>query len=145
MTLPGQIGSLTVKACLTGPSEICSAESIALDVEVKVPTHTPRIIASGGTTINQLAPEIPIAWADSAPSRMYSTLELDDNGVIRRSAVEAQQVVLPISTLVTRFRVAACNTLGCGPATPWTTLTKPPVNQVPLCVPPQRPLLNGCR
>jgi hypothetical protein len=112
VTLPGQTGSLTVKACLTGPSEICSAESTALDVdvEVKVPTHTPRIIASGGSTINQSVPETPIQWTDLAPSRMYSTLELDDNGVIRRSAVEAQRVVLPVGSLVTRFRVAACNT-----------------------------------
>ena len=64
---------------------------------------------------------------------------------ISRSAIEAQRIVLPVGTLVTRFRVAACNTLGCGPATPWTTLQKPPLNLVPLCVPPQKPLLNGCR
>lgn len=145
VTLPGQIGSLTVKACFAGPSDICSAESTALDVEVKVPTHTPLITISGGSTINQSVPEIPIQWRDLAPSRLYSTLELDDNGVIRRSAVEAQQVVLPVGTLVSRFRVAACNTLGCGPATPWTTLTKPPANLLQPCVPPQRPLLNGCR
>jgi hypothetical protein len=145
VTLPGQTGSLTVKACLAGPPDICSAESTALDIEVKVPTHTPRIIVSGGSTINQSVPEIPIQWTDLAPSRMYSTLELDDNGVIRRSAVEAQKIVLPLGSLVTRFRVAACNTLGCGPATPWTTLTKPLFNVLPPCVPPQRPLLNGCR
>lgn len=145
VTLSALTGSLSVKACLTGPTDLCSTESAAINVEVKVPTHMPTITLSGGSTINQATPEIPVAWSDLAPTRLYSTLELDANGSISRSAVEAQRIVLPVGTLVTRFRVAACNTLGCGPATPWTTLQKPPLNLVPLCVPPQRPLLNGCR
>ena len=144
VTLTGLTGSLTVKACLSGPTDLCSTESAPINVEVKVPTHMPSIVLSGGS-INQATPEIPIVWSDAAPTRMFSTLELDANGVISRSAVEGQRVVFPVATQVSRFRVAACNTLGCGPATPWTTLNKPPIDVVRLCVPPQRPLLSGCR
>jgi len=145
VTLAALSGALTVKACHGGPTDVCSAESATVNVDVKVPTHMPNITVSGGSSINQATPEIPIAWTDLAPTRMYSTLELDANGIISRSAVEGQKTVLPVGTTATRFRVAACNTLGCGPATAWTTLQKPPLNLIPLCVPPQKPLLNGCR
>ena len=94
-------------------------------METKIPTHMPAITQRGGSTINQLNPEIPIQWSDLAPSRLYSTIELDEAGVVSRRAIEGQKLLLPQNTRVTRFRVAACNNLGCGPVTLWTQLDKP--------------------
>ncbi|RYF43763.1 MAG: hypothetical protein EOO25_02025 [Comamonadaceae bacterium] len=153
ITLPGTTGSFKLKACFNGARELCSSDQPAVEVEVKVPTHTPRINfngpmipADGGGPDLSRATEVRVGWDDAAPSRLYSTVEVDKSGSITRLASLGSGMVFPVDGATRRVRVAACNTLGCGPASAWTDVATPPAFQLPpVCVPPKRPLLNGCR
>ncbi|MEP6824355.1 MAG: hypothetical protein ABI919_06025 [Ramlibacter sp.] len=152
ITLDGTAGTFTLKACLDGPTEMCSGVTPSVSVEVKVPTHTPRIVLNGpaistsGQGVNLASStEARVTWDDSAPSRLYSTVELDSGGTITRSASITSGLVVPYDGTAKRFRVAACNTLGCGPATAWTDIATPPAFELPpVCLSPKRRLLNGC-
>ena len=153
VTLAGTTGSFKLKACFNGPVELCSSDQPAVEVEVKRPTHRPSITyngvliptdGGGGNLSN--ATEVRIGWDDAAPSRLYSTVEVDKAGVITRLASLGSGMIFPVDGAARRVRVAACNTLGCGPATAWTEVATPPgFSLPPVCVPPQRRLLNGCR
>lgn len=137
-------GSISAKACLDRPGndDLCSTASAALLIEAKVPTHTPSI--AGNTPVasisagQQVYLKHSVIWSDSAPSRMWTTLEIDTAGVITRQAVLAQQTTIPVATGLNRFRVAACNTLGCGPATDWTDFKDLPPQTI--TVPPPCPI-----
>ncbi len=110
------LSSLVIKACFDGDVEICSAETAPVDIEIKIPTHTPTITSKG---------PLSVRWSDLAPSRLFSTIEFENDGVISRRAVEGQsaQILGGFAKVIpTRFRVAACNNLGCGPATAWRDL-----------------------
>ena len=107
------LSSLVIKACFDGDVEICSAETAPVNIEIKIPTHTPTI-----------TPKDPLSvrWSDLAPSRLFSTIEFENDGVISRRAVGGQSALIPggfAKVITTRFRIAACNNLGCGPATAW--------------------------
>lgn len=136
--------SISVKACLDRPgnNDLCSAGSAALRVEAKVPTHLPRIENHGPFPTILRDGEIVylkhvVGWKDLAPSRMWSTLEIDTAGTITRQAVSGQQTFIPVATGLDRFRLAACNSLGCGPATAWTNFKELPPQTIP--VPPPCP------
>ena len=135
-------GTVTVKACFEGPTDLCSAETAPLSVEVKVPTHTPTNVFAGAS----LFPEgIRLSWRDLDPTRLFSTVELDIGGVVTRRAVEEQSLLLPATTDLRRYRVVACNTLGCGPTPLFQDFKRPTNSLPPPCVPPQQSVLNGCR
>jgi hypothetical protein len=145
--LNGVAATFRAKTCFTGPSgrDICSAESPAITVEAKKPTHTPQV------TTNQ-APGFPngatrLAWNDKAPSRGWTTLELiDAANVVTKIAVQEQSILLPAVASGTRFRVAACNDLGCGPATPRTAVARNTSLDLVPCPSGQRRFSDGvCR
>lgn len=116
-------GTLTVKACFSGRNgaDLCSTGTPALTVDVKVPTHTPSIVGNAPFTPTSHR----LSWLDAAPSKLWSTVEVDTAGVITRFAVNGQSTFVPVAKGLKRFRVAACNTLGCGPATAWTDFLEP--------------------
>ncbi len=125
-------GTINVKACLDRPTTtaLCSSPTQALVVEAKVPTQTPGIVGNAPfvpTTfgVAGTATSHRITWADAAPSKLWSTVEIDTAGAITRLATEGQTVLIPFTKGLKRFRVAACNTLGCGPATAWTDFIEP--------------------
>lgn len=141
--LDGLTGSVSVEACLRTP-DLCSARSSVLQLEVKRPTHTPTNVFASDTINASTAPsQIRLSWNDSAPTRMFTTVEMESRtGVLTRLAVKSQSHLLPGGTSLARFRVAACNTLGCGPASQWATYSPPTVNvMAQTCVDPR---LNGC-
>lgn len=148
----GTSATFVLKACFAGPTEICSNNTAGVQVDVRVPVHTPQftfngpmIPADGGGPDLSTATEARIGWNDLAASRIYSTVEFDNAGTITRQAVVGQALILPYVSGSQKVRVAACNTLGCGPASAWTDVTKPPAFSLgQVCVPPQRRLLNGC-
>lgn len=112
------LSSLVIKACFDGDVEICSAETAPVDIEIKIPTHTPTITPKSPLSVH---------WSDLAPSRLFSTIEFESDGIISRRAVQGQSAQIPIPSGSgnfgeRRFRVAACNNLGCGPATAWRDL-----------------------
>jgi hypothetical protein len=146
--LNGTTGSFKLNTCLARPdgTELCSAFSPTIDVDVKIPTHSPSI-TQNEALINPSTPKWSIGWNDTAPSRMYSTLELDETpsdspnpgSVIRRLAVTEQTIQIPFSTGLKSFRIAACNTLGCGQPTSWRNVPAAIVPFTPLvCLPPKR-------
>lgn len=130
-------GQLSVKACLERPgaaADLCSGSTPPVTVEVKVPTHTPSVTTNTPTQ-SISAGEIvylahSLAWTDSSPNRLWSTVELDTNGVITRQAVLGAGLQVPFTAGLKHFRVAACNTLGCGPATPWQEFKPVPAQNI---------------
>lgn len=141
--IDGTTASLSVEACLDTP-DLCSPRSAPLEVEVKRPTHRPTDVSAGlGLQASNANPRtLRLTWNDRAPTRMFSTVELEIGTTVTRVAVEGQAHVLPESTNLKRFRVAACNSLGCGPASPWVDFNRPAMQVLPPC---ENPRLNGCR
>jgi hypothetical protein len=136
VALTGTRGSFNLKTCFIGPAgnELCSADTPPLEVEVKVPTHAPSSV----NNVAGLSPTDPkwlLSWNDAAPSRLYTTLEIERSGVITREAVLGQSFQVPYAAGRNSFRVAACNDLGCGPPSSWQ-------NFVPLQPPP--PAVTSC-
>ena len=140
--LNGTLATFRAKSCFTGPGnvDICSAETAPITVEAKKPTNTPQVArneVSSSTTST-------LAWSDLAPSRMWTTLELvDASSVVTKQAVAGQSIVLANVASGTRFRVAACNDLGCGPATERTLVARSTALDLASCTAPQKRLLNG--
>ena len=115
---------MTLEACFTGgPARLCSARTSFLDVEVKRPGFVP--LSPRATRVSGEVSFLSLTWDDAAPSRIWTTVELDIGGVISARATEGQGLGLAFNTDLRRFRVAACNDLGCGPATPWVTVAAP--------------------
>lgn len=119
-------GQLSIKACLERPgasADLCSASTPPVDVEVRLPTHTPSVTTNTPTAALSFGELVytshSLAWSDASPTKIWSTVELEASGVITRQAVLGSSVQVPISAGLKHFRVASCNTLGCGPATPW--------------------------
>lgn len=142
--LDGLTGSVSVEACLRTPN-LCSPRSPVLQLEVKRPTHQPSNVFASDTISTGTGPtQIRLSWNDSAPTRMFSTVEMESRaGVVTRIAVKTPGHLLPGGTSLARFRVAACNSLGCGPASLWASYSQPTVNVMTQpCVDPR---LNGCR
>jgi hypothetical protein len=124
VALNGVQATFRAKACFSGPGgrDICSVESAPITVEANKPTHTPQVTTNQVVTATRMS---TLAWSDLAPSRTWTTLELIDSaGVVTKRAVPGQSISLPNVTLGTRFRVAACNDLGCGPATTRTVVAR---------------------
>ncbi len=147
-------GSISLKACLGRPggSDLCSADTAALVVEAKTPTHTPSIASN--TPLVSISAGEPVylrhsvSWSDRAPSRMWTTLEIDTAGVITRQAVLGQATTVPVASGLNSFRLAACNTLGCGPATQLTdfkAVPAPTIQTPPPCPPGQRRVGQSCQ
>lgn len=119
--LDGTSGTFTLEACFTGgPARLCSPRSGFLDVEVKRPDFVP--LSPRAQRIVGEVSILSLTWNDAAPSRMWTTVELDIGGVISSRATDAQSLGLVVTTDLRRFRVAACNDLGCGPATAWVSV-----------------------
>ncbi len=141
--LDGTTGTVSVEACVDNPV-ICSPRSAVLTVDVKRPDTRPTSPTAALTLLNTSTTprQIRLAWSDRVPTRVFSTVELDVNGTLSTRAVEGQDLLLPEATNLTRFRVATCNQLGCGPVTPWVSFDRPATNILPPC---DNPVLNGCR
>ena len=114
------LSSLVIKACFDGDVEICSAETAPVNVEIKIPTHPPKFI--GGNVLGA-------SWSDLGPSRLFSTIEFDNHGSLTRRAVEGQSAnfggTVDLYSVV-RYRISACNNLGCGPSTAWQDVINRP-------------------
>jgi hypothetical protein len=142
----GGPATFRARACFRGPEgqDICSVETAPVTVEARRPTHTPQV------TLNQAAPlvrETTLAWNDLAPTRVWTTVELiDPAGVVTKRAVPGQSIILPNVTAGTRFRLAACNDLGCGPPTARADLARSGLLDLAPCPAFQRRQSDGaCR
>lgn len=114
------LSSLVIKACFDGDVEICSAETAPVNVEIKIPTHVPNI--TGRSVFG-------VDWSDLGPSRLFSTIEFENHGELSRRAVEGQSAQFPGGFDIfskARFRIAACNNLGCGSSTAWQDVINRP-------------------
>ena len=91
--------------------------------------------------------ETTLAWNDLAPTRVWTTVELiDPAGVVTKRAVPGQSIILPNVTAGTRFRLAACNDLGCGPPTARADLARSGLLDLAPCPAGQRRQSDGaCR
>ncbi len=146
VTAAGGPATFRAKVCFAGPEgrDICSIESVPVTVEARKPTHTPQV------TGNQAAPELRVttlSWNDLAPTRVWTTLELiDAAGVVTKRAVQGQSIILPNVAAGTRFRLAACNDLGCGPPTARADVARNTALDLASCPSGQRRQSDGaCR
>lgn len=142
IALNGASATFRAKACFAGPGnvDICSAETAPITVEAKQPANTPQGVRNevAGLTFSALA------WNDLTPGRMWTTLELvDASNVTTKQAVAGQSIVLANVAAGTRFRVAACNDLGCGPATERILVARSGALDLATCPTPQKRLING--
>lgn len=145
--LNGALGSFTAKACFVGPGnrDICSPETLSITVEAKAPGNTPQVTRNA---INGATGSISfINWTDLSPSRQWTTLELiSASGTVTKQAVAGQSIQLTSVASGTRFRIAACNDLGCGPATERTLVARSSALDLPACPATQRRSQDGvCR
>jgi hypothetical protein len=144
--------SFTIQACAKGPfgdaggpsgqdTKICSAKSAPVAVAAVKPKHIPTNV--GGTS--PFPGGSLLTWQDISPDRIFSTVEVEAAGGLERYAVASNQLSITYAGN-RRFRVAACNNLGCGFPSQWTTIGEaPPTIDIPKVCKNGPPTVIGCR